>query len=54
MKTSQPKPVGELRMSAKEFDRIMGHALQVKPEAASKAKGQRKTKTPVGKKLPAK
>ncbi len=33
MKTGQPKPADELRMSSKEFDRIMGRALQVKPAA---------------------
>jgi hypothetical protein len=33
MKAGQPKPADELRMSSKEFDRIMGRALQVKPEA---------------------
>ncbi len=34
MKAKQAKPVGELRMSAEEFDRIMGKVLQVKPEDA--------------------
>ena len=29
MKAGQPKPADELRMSSKEFDRIMGRALQV-------------------------
>lgn len=33
MKTGQHKPVGELRMSNNEFDRIMRRALQVHPEA---------------------
>lgn len=32
MKAGEPKPADELRMSSKEFDRIMGRALQVKPE----------------------
>ncbi len=40
MKAGQPKPVEEFRMSGKEFDRIMGRALQVKPEAQ---KPKRKT-----------
>ena len=33
MKAGRPKPADELRMSGKEFDRIMGQALQVKPKA---------------------
>jgi hypothetical protein len=33
MKAGQPKPAEEFRMSGKEFDRIMGRALQVKPKA---------------------
>jgi hypothetical protein len=32
MKPGQPKP-DEMRMSGKEFDRIMSQALQVKPKA---------------------
>ena len=32
MKAAHPKPVDELRMSEREFDRIMGQALGVKPE----------------------
>jgi hypothetical protein len=32
------KPADELRMSSKEFDRIMGQALQVKPEEVKKSK----------------
>jgi hypothetical protein len=42
MKAGQPKPADELRMSSKEFDRIMGRALQVKPQAQ---KPKRATKT---------
>jgi rRNA processing protein Gar1 len=38
MKTVQKKPVEELRMSSAEFDRIMGQALQVKPEEVKKSK----------------
>lgn len=45
MKAAQPKAVGELRMSAAEFDRIMGRALQVKPEDTKKSKRPAKTKT---------
>ena len=46
MKAGQTKPADELRMSSKEFDRIMGQALQVKPEAqkpkrAAKARKKR-------------
>lgn len=43
MTARQSKPVGELRMSAAEFDRIMGLALRVKPEA-TKAKKRASTK----------
>ena len=46
--------VGELRMSAEEFDRIMGKALQVKPEATPKAKRATKPKVTGGKRRPAK
>lgn len=42
MKAGQSKPVDEMRMSSKTFDRIMGRALQVKPEA-QKPKRARKT-----------
>ena len=42
MKAGQTKPADELRMSSKEFDRIMGRALQVKPKAQ---KSKRATKT---------
>jgi hypothetical protein len=38
-------PASELRMSAKEFDRIMGKALQVKPKTAKKPKKAPKTRT---------
>ena len=44
MKAAQQKPVADLRMSAKEFDRIMGAALQVHPEAAPKPKRAAKPK----------
>jgi hypothetical protein len=45
MKAAQPKTADELRMSSKEFDRIMGQALQVKPEgAAERAKPAAKRK----------
>jgi hypothetical protein len=44
MKSGQPKPTDELRMSSKEFDRIMGQALLVKPEKTQKAKRPAKTK----------
>ena len=33
MKAGQSKPAEEFRMSSKEFDRIMGRVLQVKPKA---------------------
>ena len=36
--TAKTAPAEDLRMSGKEFDRIMGAALQVKPETAKKAK----------------
>jgi len=42
MKAGQPKPAEEFRMSGKEFDRIMGRALQVKPKA-QKPKPKRAT-----------
>lgn len=41
---AQPKPAEEMRMSRKEFDRIMGQALRVKPEDAKKPKRSAKTK----------
>lgn len=43
MKAVQKKPVEEFRMSSAEFDRIMGQALQVKPEAATAKKARKKT-----------
>ena len=42
MKTVQKKPAEVFRMSADEFDRMMGQALQVKPEAASPKKKAKK------------
>lgn len=38
MKATTHKPVPELHMSAKEFDRIMGEALGGYPETAPKPK----------------
>lgn len=38
MKTVQTKKSDELRMSSKDFDRIMGQALRVRPEAQKKSK----------------
>jgi hypothetical protein len=38
MNASKKKEDDDLRMSSAEFDRIMGHALQVKPEEAKKLK----------------
>jgi hypothetical protein len=40
----------ELRMSGKEFDRIMGQALRVKPEDAKMPKRRAKTKATTKKK----
>jgi hypothetical protein len=46
MKPGQHKPADELRMSSKEFDKIMGRALQVhpkepqNPERSGKAKAK--------------
>lgn len=34
--TADPKSADEMRMSSKEFDRIMGQALRMKPKAAKK------------------
>jgi hypothetical protein len=48
MKPVQKKPVEELRMSSAEFDRIMGRALQAKPEATTAKK--KKAKKPAEKK----
>ena len=42
MKTVQKKPAEEFRMSGADFDRIMGQALQVKPEV-TRAKKAKKT-----------
>lgn len=48
MKAAQHKPAPDLHMSSKEFDRIMGAALQARPVAArfgaakSKKKAARK------------
>jgi hypothetical protein len=41
----------DLRMSAEEFDRITGKALQVKPEGTSKAKGKRNSRKRTAKKV---
>jgi hypothetical protein len=46
MKAGQPRPADELRMSGKEFDRIMSRALQVKPESTYKPKRSMKAKGP--------
>lgn len=37
-------PADELRMSAKEFDRIMGRVLQAKPKGQAKPKAKKKKK----------
>lgn len=42
MKAVQKKPPEELRMSSADFDRIMGQALQVKPETATPKKKAKK------------
>jgi hypothetical protein len=44
MTAAKAAPDDDLRMGSKEFDRIMGQALRVKPEAESKAKGRAKAK----------
>ncbi|MGO9429254.1 hypothetical protein [Rhodoblastus sp.] len=44
MTAAKTKPADDLRMSAEEFDRIMGKALQVKPEGTLKATPPSKTK----------
>jgi hypothetical protein len=54
MTAGEPKPADELRMSAQEFDRIMGEALQVRPERSLKAKSRAKPKTKRAKTRPAK
>lgn len=45
MKTTQPKPTDEMKMSSAVFDRIMGQALQIKPEETQKPKRSTKVKT---------
>ena len=42
MNAAKQKPADDLRMSAKDFDRIMGQVLQVKPKSkkATKAKSK--------------
>jgi hypothetical protein len=37
---AKQKPADELRMSAKEFDRIMGQILQVKPKSKKTTKAK--------------
>ena len=54
MTAAKAKPADELRMSAEEFDRIMGKALQVKPEGTPKPKQRPKPKASRAKKRPAK
>ena len=44
MTAAKAKPADELRMSGKEFDRIMSLALQVKPEDTQKPKRAMKIK----------
>jgi hypothetical protein len=43
MKAGQSRPADEMRMSGKEFDRIMRQALRIKPEDAQKPKRATKT-----------
>jgi hypothetical protein len=50
MKAAQKKPAQDLRMSSAEFDRIMGKALQVKPEAARSKKAKKPAKKKPAKK----
>lgn len=45
MKAASRKPSDEMRLSNKEFDRIMGRVLQVKP-APKTQKNSAKAKTP--------
>jgi len=40
---TKQKPADELRMSAKDFDRIMGQVLQVKPKSKKTAKAKSKS-----------
>jgi hypothetical protein len=54
MTAAKPTPPDELRMSAEEFDRIMGKALQVKPEGTPKAKGKRNSRKRAARKVPSK
>lgn len=42
MKGEQPKTKDEMRMSTKEFDRIMHQALNVKPDKEKSAPAERK------------
>lgn len=44
MKAAQAKPVDQMRMSAKEFDRIMGQVLQTKPRSKKAVKAKRAVK----------
>ena len=52
MKSNQPKPDEDMRMSEAEFERIMGQALRVKPvkpvkpDSSRKAKAERKPRAP--------
>ena len=43
MNAAKKKPTEDLRLSSAEFDRIMGRALQVKPEAAKAKSGKKKS-----------
>jgi hypothetical protein len=53
MTAAKAKPADVLRMSAAEFDRIMGKALQVKPEKAPKGAPKPATKSKREKRPPA-
>ena len=44
MKAGPPKPSDEMRMSSKDFDKIMGQALRVRPEKTQKPKRPAKAK----------
>lgn len=44
MTAPKTAPDDDLRMSSKEFDRIMGQALRAKPEDGKKAKTSGKSK----------
>lgn len=50
MKATQKKPTEEMRMSSAEFDRIMGRALQVKPESAKPSKTKKRATKKAAKK----